>query len=287
MDPPLANHRAFITATFGSLGPITGMEEIIGGWDSFTYLVNGTWIFQFPRPAAPPGCFAFQMKLLRRLNGKLPSAIPEAEFISEAPLCMGYRRIDGAPAKRAARGEWPDQLGVFLRCLHSISAVDADLASVSLASWKELNQGLIKDFRNRVVPLLSLSEGRSAETLFTSFLKDQSWLEFSPVIVHRDLGPEHILITNDGRLAGIIDWGDAQLGDPAIDFAWLLFGSPAEGERALRAYGVTPDERLRRRALFYHQLGPWHEVTHGIDLGQPDFIASGLAGIRARLPNAG
>jgi len=150
--------------------------------------------------------------------------------------------------------------------------------------WRELNQAIIQEFQDRVVPLLTPNERRSAETMFSTFLEDQSFLDFLPVIVHRDLGPEHILVTNDGRLAGIIDWGDARLGDPAIDFSWLLFGSPTEGERVLSAYGRECGQSFRRRALFYHQLGPWHEVAHGLDTGQPAFVESGLSGVRARLP---
>jgi aminoglycoside phosphotransferase (APT) family kinase protein len=284
MDQIPVNHRALIAATFPSVGPITNMEEVVGGWDSYTYLINGTWIFQFPRPAAPPGWFAGQMRLIHRLKGRLPAPIPEPEFISAAPMCMGYRRIEGTSVTRGMKGRWPEQLGAFLRCLHAVGTDQGGLPPCSPSRWREINQGLIQEFRDRVVPLLSTEEKRSSEVLFAAFLEDQSWSGFSPVVVHRDLGPEHILVTNDGRLAGVIDWGDAQLGDAAIDFSWLLFGSPAEGERALDAYGETSTPGFRRRALFYHQLGPWHEVAHGIDTGQPAFVANGLAGVRARLP---
>jgi aminoglycoside phosphotransferase (APT) family kinase protein len=281
-----ADHRAFITATFPSIGPITGFQEIAGGWDSYSYLVNESWIFQLPRPAAPPGWFAGQVRLLGSLRGRLPSAIPDPQFISEAPLCMGYRRIDGIPANRAAEGEWPEQLGTFLRRLHAIDPAEAGLPPGLPGDWRKLNRAIIQEFQDRVVPLLTRDERRSAETLFAAFVEDHTFSSFSPVVVHRDLGPEHILVTSDGRLAGVIDWGDAQLGDPAIDFSWLLFGSPAKGERALSAYGETSNQGFRRRALFYHQLGPWHEVSHGIDTGQPAFVETGLAGVRARLPRS-
>jgi hypothetical protein len=29
---------------------------------------------------------------------------------------------------------------------------------------------------------------------------------------------------------------------------------------------------------------PWHEVVYGLDTEQPAFVASGLAGVRVRLP---
>lgn len=84
-----------------------------------------------------------------------------------------------------------------------------------------------------------------------------------------------------GRLAGVIDWGDAAVADPAVDLAWALHGygsAPAVAE----TYGVTEDER--RRALLYHRLGPWHEVVHGIETGADAWIETGLRGVLDRLP---
>ena len=38
------------------------------------------------------------------------------------------------------------------------------------------------------------------------------------VLAHADLGAEHLLAA-DGRLTGVIDWSDAAVTDPALDFA--------------------------------------------------------------------
>ncbi|MFC6847283.1 phosphotransferase [Streptomyces caelestis] len=49
-------------------------------------------------------------------------------------------------------------------------------------------------------------------------------------LVHGDLGPGHLL-AQDGALTGVIDFGDAHIGDPAVDLAWALNGtSPAFAE---------------------------------------------------------
>jgi aminoglycoside phosphotransferase (APT) family kinase protein len=78
----------------------------------------------------------------------------------------------------------------------------------------------------------------------------------------------------DGRLAGVIDWGDARLGDPALDYAWLLNGPFLD-------WDVDPD--LRWRARFYHRLAPWYEAHYGLFTNRPAHIERGLAGIRVRL----
>ena len=95
-----------------------------------------------------------------------------------------------------------------------------------------------------------------------------------PVLVPSfDLGPEHLLV-RDGRLVGVIDWGDTRIGDPALDHAWLLNGPFADWE-------VDPD--LRRRARFYHRLAPWYEAHYGLFTNQPAHVERGMDGIRERL----
>ena len=93
------------------------------------------------------------------------------------------------------------------------------------------------------------------------------------MLTHSDLGPGHLRV-RDGRLAGVIDWGDARIGDPAIDYSWLLNGPFPDWD---------VDEELRRRAAIYHRLGPWFEVHYGLFTKQPQWVESGLAGVRSRL----
>ncbi|WP_298457023.1 aminoglycoside phosphotransferase family protein [uncultured Cellulomonas sp.] len=55
-----------------------------------------------------------------------------------------------------------------------------------------------------------------------------------PVWVHGDLHPGNLLLTPDGGLAAVLDFGDLTAGDPATDLAtaWLTFD--ADGRRRLR-----------------------------------------------------
>ncbi len=81
----------------------------------------------------------------------------------------------------------------------------------------------------------------------------------------------------------VIDFSDAHVGDPALDLAWALHAAPPAFARAVAAeYDAAPE--LTERALLWHRLGPRHEVTHGLDTGDPDTVCSGLEGILARLP---
>ncbi|MFE2071367.1 aminoglycoside phosphotransferase family protein [Streptomyces misionensis] len=63
------------------------------------------------------------------------------------------------------------------------------------------------------------------------------------VLTHHGLSGEHVVVSADGRVRGILDWTEAVLGDPAEDIAGLAVavGSPAAVRAAtLAGYGARP-----------------------------------------------
>ncbi|WEO94566.1 aminoglycoside phosphotransferase family protein [Streptomyces sp. FXJ1.172] len=63
------------------------------------------------------------------------------------------------------------------------------------------------------------------------------------VLVHHDLRGEHLVVSADGRVRGVLDWTDAAVGDPAEDIAGLVtaVGSGAAVRAAtLAGYGARP-----------------------------------------------
>ncbi|BAC69871.1 transferase [Streptomyces avermitilis] len=63
------------------------------------------------------------------------------------------------------------------------------------------------------------------------------------VLVHHALKGEHLVVSGDGRVRGVLDWTDAVIGDPAEDIAGLAIavGAPAAVRAAtLAGYGARP-----------------------------------------------
>ncbi|MEV5438846.1 aminoglycoside phosphotransferase family protein [Streptomyces sp. NPDC052682] len=63
------------------------------------------------------------------------------------------------------------------------------------------------------------------------------------VLVHHALTGDHLVVSADGRVRGVLGWGEAVLGDPAEDIAGLAraVGSPAAVRAAtLAGYGARP-----------------------------------------------
>jgi aminoglycoside phosphotransferase (APT) family kinase protein len=259
------------------------VRTIEDGWDSLVLEVAGEYVFRFPRRPEVQEWVEREIRLLPELaESLLPVAVPRFELVARnGLLCVGYRKLFGTPAGVDLDKRAGEDLGRFLSALHRFPVERARSLGVPCFepdAWRERFDRFCGDLRQRVLPLLLRGERERAEVLFAGV----AGLDFEPVLVHGDLGPEHVLCS-DGRIAGVIDWSDTRVGDAALDLAWCLNGtSGAVADALIETYGV--DSRARERSLLYHRLGPWHEVVYGLDSGVHPFVRSGIEGIRRRLP---
>lgn len=267
---------------------VDGFEPVGQGWDSAAFDVNGDWIFRFPRRPEVEAGLRKEAALLPELAPALPVPVPRLEIVVRNDVFfVGHRKLEGH-ALRAGRPGLADQLGGFLSALHAFPVARAAQLSVPVLDPDgalERERQFMQRCEQLVFPRLDQEERAAARTMFEDFFAVASNLGFETVLIHADLGPEHILCRDDD-VSGVIDWSDARVGDAALDFAWLLHGlDEGFAEALLERYAGsrTVDEGLRERALFYHRLGPWHEVLYGLELGGRAHVQSGLAGVRRRL----
>jgi aminoglycoside phosphotransferase (APT) family kinase protein len=223
-------------------------------------VLDDTWVVRVPRRPAVVRALETEVALLPALAAALPVRVPEFEHVSTDPPFVVYRLIEGEPLR-------DEDARHFLDALHAFDATGLPLPA---DDWVESYERQAEEFRAVVLPLLDVDERPRAEALFGEIA---SLAEFEPTLVHGDLGPEHMRC-REGRLVGVIDWGDARIGDPALDYAWLL-------NVPFPHWDV--DEELRRRARVYHRLGPWYEAHYGLFTSKPAHVDAGLRGIRARL----
>jgi aminoglycoside phosphotransferase (APT) family kinase protein len=253
--------EALIAAALGRRPRTTCLVD--EGYDFEIAIVDDDWVFRFPRRSQVEEALELEIAVLPVLARALPVELPRFEHISREPLFVAYRLIRGAPMVDE------DGAGVraFLDALHAIDFSDLPLKPVD---WVEAYRSQCAEFERVVLPLLDRDEHTRAEQLFAEV---ETLGGFEPRLLHADLGPAHVLV-RDGRLAGVIDWADIRVGDPALDYAWVLNGPFANWD---------VDTDLRRRAGFYHRLAPWYEAHYGVFTNQPDHLERGIAGIRERL----
>jgi aminoglycoside phosphotransferase (APT) family kinase protein len=248
------------------------------GWDSDVFLVDDEWIVRVARRTKVAERMRPEPALLDALAPMLPVDVPRFEAVG--PGWVAYRRIQGWSITSGASAL---PVAEFLAALHTFPVDRAASLGVEAGGWREAMLAELDEFDLRVAPLLEPPERRLARARFREYLDDDASFGFRPALVHADLGPEHLLCDPD-RLVGVIDWTDARIGDPALDFAWLLHGLGSDfAAELLAGYASQADAGLSRRAGFYRLLGPWHEVTYGLECDLPHYVESGLAGIRDRL----
>jgi aminoglycoside phosphotransferase (APT) family kinase protein len=226
-------------------------------------IADDEWVFRFPRRPGVEEALRLEIDLLPLVSAALPVAVPSFDYVSRSPLFVGYRVLRGEPLV----DEDADGVRAFLDALHALAPSGLP---VERHDWLDAYREQCEEFERLVAPVLDMDARRRAQQLFGEV---ETLTGFEPALLHADLGPEHLLV-RDGRLAGVIDWGDARVGDPALDYAWLLHGPFAE-------WDVDPD--LRRRARFYHRLAPWYEAHYGLFTNRPANVDRGLAGIAERL----
>ena len=239
------------------------LRELDDGWDFKVLVVDDTWVVRWPRHRLAVEEIEQEVELLPVLAPLLPVEVPQFEYVSREPWLVAYRFIHGEPLV----DEDPEGVRGFLEALH---AVDADDVPARRPDWLETYGELADEFRRVVLPLLDADERAQGEALLAEV---ETLTGFRPALTHSDLGSPHLLV-REGRLAGVIDWGDARIGDPAIDYAWLLNGPFPDWD---------VDDELRRRARIYHRLEPWFEVHYGDFTDQPHWVESGLLRVRERL----
>ncbi len=267
------------------------VTRIDSGWDSLAFDIDDAWIVRMPRRPEVRASLRQEVALLPTLAAALPVPVPQVEVLedNDETLVVIHAKLHGQTLSVALQSG-PEaslacELGAFLAALHAFpGGAEAGLGKPTAAELGAEREAFTVRFE-RVLPLLDASERPRAGALLESHRTNAQ--AFEPAVVHGDLGPEHIL-SREGAVTGVIDWSDARMGDPAVDFGWPLHG-PGEtfAEPLLRAYaehGGRVDDLFRERALTYHRLGPWHEVIFGLERDRPEYVTRGLAGVRARLP---
>jgi aminoglycoside phosphotransferase (APT) family kinase protein len=151
----------------------------------------------------------------------------------------------------------------------------------SAQAWREKYRSFREEVSEAVLPLLSPDERAGVEAFWRRFLDNDRHFRFQPVLIHADLGLEHILVDRDrAEIAAVIDFADAVVGDPALDFVVL---AAALGGAVPSDYALPIDESFLSRAHAYLQIGPFHEVLHGQQIQEQEYVESGLDGIRHRI----
>jgi aminoglycoside phosphotransferase (APT) family kinase protein len=253
------------------------------GQDNIAYQVNGELIVRFRR--SDPARVEHEARLLAVVAEVSPLPVPHPLIVDPARGVLAYRMLPGVPLLDLPEPA-PDvaaviagSLGGLLAALHAVPLDRvtglAELDNDPPGDW------LAETARTwpRVAAQVPAPQRRAVEV----------WLGADPpepatqvVLSHMDLGIEHVLVDPvTWAVSGVIDWGDAAVGDPAYDLGLILRDLGADGlDAALRA--VDPDAAgtgLRERAALYARCALIEDLAYAADTGRRVYAEKALAAI--------
>ncbi|MEV4134792.1 phosphotransferase [Dactylosporangium sp. NPDC049742] len=224
------------------------VTELGRGLDNTAFLAGGLVL-----RVAEAATVRREAALLDALAGRVSLPVPAVRFADAETGVLAYPLLPGRPLLgRSAPAALAGPMGWFLRELHAIEPADVlglvPVEDADPAEWLE-------DLDGPPELLDRLHTGVPAPAP-------------RRVLAHADLGAEHIL-ERDGTVTGVIDWTDAAVTDPALDFARLYRDFGADFLAAvLDAYGGPTDPAFGERVVFFARCAALEDIAYGV----PEYV---------------
>ena len=179
------------------------------------------------------------------------------------------------------RKQAASDLAAFLRALHSTPVAVGLGCGLTRLNAVESAQSLRKQAARMVYPLLDDKDRRQLDAFLARRSTSPDGLSDASVLLHCDIAPGHLLVDPlSGRLTGIIDFGDAAIGEAARDFIFIYedFGTEVLDE-VLAFYAGTDAASLLSEVRKWHLLDILSWTIKMIRAGRASDVSQGLEGI--------
>ena len=214
------------------------VREMPGGVANWCYALGDSLVLRIPRDDAAVADLARESAVI---PAALSAGVATSSVVEFAGSYMVMTRVPGRDAVTVPVGAgFFEAAGKALAAVHTIASVP----------------GLAPSTLDDPVPLAAayaaagLIDAGTAHWLTAWFDKLRRPL-LPPVLIHGDVAEQNLMAGPNGEFTGFIDWGDAQLTDPAVDFAKLPLPSV---DLVLRGYVGSADLGDWPARVLWHQL---------------------------------
>ena len=260
---------------------ISHIEENSHGWDNDILIINHQLVFRFPKTGHISHKIIKEKQILDLLNKKKPILqLPDYKLLFDEQkklICTCHQFIDGVLLNRNSDMiNWEESaklLGDFLTKLHRIQDVDYKKYSIPTIHTFDYWNNFYTVIKQEIYPLLSEDYQSIIERLFQPFFNQFTNNIITKCIIHGDLTCSNILFSPSSKLVtGVIDFTDAQISDPAFDFAGFYWDFGADFTKKVLSYyaGVESAHAIFERVKSFYGLQPvFHELLHAVRNGIP------------------
>jgi aminoglycoside phosphotransferase (APT) family kinase protein len=235
-----ARHGLHITPEGSTLDTVGLDFLVVHGRDP-----EGTrWIVRSPRRAEVVAAAAREARTLQAIAATLPVRTPEWRI--HAPDIIAYPRLDGVPAVEVAGGAptWNldqaspppvflDSLADLLAALHAIPIDGMEGRGVRVVS-PEGERAQVAESVAIGIELLQPSPSTVAR--WERWVSDPASWPGHVAFAHADLHPGHLLLDDEKRITAVLDWTEAAITDPGIDFAMVHMCFPGSLDAVIERF---------------------------------------------------
>lgn len=267
---------------------VNSIAEIGEGYDSKAFLVNDEYVFKIKFSANMKKGYEKEKAIYDFLNQKLDTniKIPSIEYsiISDDISILGYKEIKGtfltpeiySIMSKEEQDLLKQDIAKFLRQMH-----DLDCSEISSYTMDN-KQNVLEEYqllRNKIYDSLTDIEKQYIE-LFMQRLNSTTIFDERKCLCHNDFSCNHMLLDENNKLCGVIDFGDSGIIDEYCDFVYLLEDSEEEighefGEDIIKLYGNLDLEKAKEYRDVVEQYYPIETIVYGIKNKKQDFIDKG------------
>lgn len=218
------------------------LRATANGFDNYMFRLGESFAVRLPRSAAAARLLANEQRWLITLSDRLPLQIPVPIRVGQPGFGFPWRWsvvpwLAGATAESApVKASEAPRLAAFLRALHVPAPPDAP-RNVERAAPLATRAAAIAQRMRHLDSITDVMNDRIRDAWREAL---EAPMDTPATWIHGDLHARNVL-TLDGALSGIIDWGDMTCADPAIDLAclWMLLPDEASRVQAQRAYSAN------------------------------------------------
>ncbi len=251
------------------------------------------WILRFPRRVEVAERVPAERQLLDLVRDYIRIPVPDWQVADER--LVAYPKLSGrlAAAEDPQTGllTWAidqsnppeayiDALAATMAALHRVPTVSVAAIGIPVRTPDDVK----RSFADR------LERGRHELKMHESWLdRGRRWLECdawwpqNTVLIHGDLHPGHTLVDDIGHITGLLDWSDAEIGDPGAEFIECSRKFPVGTvDRLIRAYerhGGHLWAGLRENVREGIAFAPLTLGLMGLDTAQQRYIDRGNAAL--------